>query len=1031
MAQYDGSIRFNTQINTKQALTNLATLENHMVKTADKIASLRSKMDSLKNAKIPTQEYKNLENEVSSLEKKLLSVYDRQERFLETGGKEGSNAYKRMAYDAEVLEKKLQYAEQAMQSLVDSGKAFTPGSDTEEYKKLGNDLKYAENEMELLKKKHDLVEEKAKSTGNQYKKLGKVGKSSFSVISKGAESVKNGLKKIGSLASSSFSKLSKSANKSGGSFSKFSSRLKGILSSLLIFNWVTKAFNAMVSGMKEGFSNLNNGNKKFQSSVNGLKASVLTLKNSFASAFAPIVTAAIPYLQMLANAISAVMDKIAQFTAAITGQKTYAKAVKMTTSAIKDQGKESDKTKKKQQKQLSGLDKLNNLSSNDKDGSSGAGDGNGAGGGMFEESPIDSDIKGIAEKVKDIFGGIFDVFKKAWDEKGSSVIKAAKGALGSLKTVAASVGSTFYEVFTGGIGLEWAKSLLELLRSVLTVIKSIATAFSAAWNGGSGEKVVKSFFTMLTNINTLLAKIAVSFSKAFSNGAGVKIWKNILGIITGVFNIISNIASKITEAWTNSGLGTAIWNGIFSIINTVLSTINSIVTSTANWARNLDFTPLLTSISELLTALQPLAENIGAGLKWFWDNVLLPVASWTIKTAVPEFLNMLSAAINVVNSVIEVLKPLGVWLWESFLKPLGEWAGTVVISAIKKLTGLFNNFAKKISDNKGKVVNFTKTLDEKFKSAHAFLMPIITKWGQSFSGLWSNHLKPFITSFVKGITDLGTNFLSMWNKYVKPLITKWGSKFTELWTDHVSPAVGGIIDVCNELWTNVLKPIVSWLIKQLVPKITETVGTIFSIVSNKIRTISTLISGITGIIKGVIKIIKSLVKGDWKSAWEGFGDVVKGVKKVVKAPINGILGFVEILVNGVISMINTMVRALNSISFTIPDWVPKVGGNKFGLNLKEIKKVTIPKLATGAVIPPNKEFLAVLGDQKRGTNIEAPLDTIKQALREELRLSSGRKDNGAIELHLTVECEGYKLLQLIQKLDTEQYNRTGRPSFQM
>lgn len=1027
MAQYDGSIRINTQINTKQAQVNLATLENRMVKTADKIASLRSKMDSLKDAKIPTTEYAALEKEFNRLDKAIGNLVDKQIKFLETGGKKNSTAYKRMEYELAELSQAQDQVISKQKKLEESGKAFTLGSGTEEYKKLGNDLKYAENEMELLKKKHDLVEEKAKSTGNQYKKLGKVGKSSFSAISKGAESAKNGLKKIGSFASASFSRLRKSADKSGGSFSKFSSRLKGILSSLLIFNWVTKAFNAMVSGMKEGFSNLYNDNKKFKNSVNGLRASVLTLKNSFASAFAPIATVAIPYLQSLVNAISSVMDKVAQFTAAITGQKTYLKAVKQTTAAIEEQGKKASKANKKQ---LSGLDKLNNLSKEDKD-DGGAGAGSGAGGEMFKEAPIDSAISDIAEKVKDVFGDIFDVFKKAWDEKGNSVIKAAKGALESLKTVATSVGSTFYEVFTGDIGLEWAKSLLELLRSMLGVIKSIASAFSAAWNGGAGEKVVKSFFTMLTNINTLLSKIADSFSKAFSNGIGVQIWTNILEIVTGVFNIIGNLAQKITEAWTNSGLGTSIWSGILGIINIILTTINSIVTSTANWAKNLDFTPLLTSISTLLTALQPLAENIGEGLKWFWDNVLLPVASWTIQTAVPEFLNMLSAAINVVNSAIEALKPLGTWIWENFLKPLGKWAGTIVIGAIKKLTDLFNKLAKWISDNKSKVVSFTKTLDEKFKAAHAFLMPIITKWGTSFSDLWNNHLKPFITSFVTGILDLGKDFLSMWNTYVNPLIKKWGTKFTELWTKYVKPAISGIIDVCNELWKNVLKPIVSWLIKQLVPKITDAVDTISSIVSDVVANISTWISGITDIVKGVIKIIKALVKGDWKTVWEGFGNVVKGVKKVVKTPINAILGFVEKLVNGVISMLNTMIIALNSISFEIPDWVPKVGGNKFGLNLKEIKKVEIPRLATGAVIPPNKEFLAVLGDQKHGTNIEAPLDTIKQALREELKLSSGRKDNGVIELHLTVECEGYKLLQLMQRLDAEQYNRTGRPTFQM
>ena len=85
------------------------------------------------------------------------------------------------------------------------------------------------------------------------------------------------------------------------------------------------------------------------------------------------------------------------------------------------------------------------------------------------------------------------------------------------------------------------------------------------------------------------------------------------------------------------------------------------------------------------------------------------------------------------------------------------------------------------------------------------------------------------------------------------------------------------------------------------------------------------------------------------------------------------------MANAVVAAVNTMIRAINSISFTVPDWVPGVGGNYVGFNIPELSKLSIPKLATGAVIPANREFLAVLGDQKHGTNIEAPLDTIMQA----------------------------------------------------
>ncbi len=130
--------------------------------------------------------------------------------------------------------------------------------------------------------------------------------------------------------------------------------------------------------------------------------------------------------------------------------------------------------------------------------------------------------------------------------------------------------------------------------------------------------------------------------------------------------------------------------------------------------------------------------------------------------------------------------------------------------------------------------------------------------------------------------------------------------------------------------------------------------------------------------------VKTGVMNAWNALKTGTSNVWDSIMNAVKRPINGILGFVESLANGVVNGINTVIRALNRLSFDIPDWIPLIGGNHFGFNIPELGQVPIPRLATGAVIPANKEFLAVLGDQKHGTNIEAPLDTIKQAQKESI-----------------------------------------------
>jgi hypothetical protein len=158
--------------------------------------------------------------------------------------------------------------------------------------------------------------------------------------------------------------------------------------------------------------------------------------------------------------------------------------------------------------------------------------------------------------------------------------------------------------------------------------------------------------------------------------------------------------------------------------------------------------------------------------------------------------------------------------------------------------------------------------------------------------------------------------------------------------------------------------------------------------------IGLILAGATAI-GGVVAVnwnaIVDWVKGAWdavKKFWNAHIAPVFTAKfwlNLAKGAANGLIDGFEKAINGIISMfekmINWVVDGLNKISFDVPKWVPLIGGKKFGFDIPEVKfgRVSIPRLAQGAVIPPNKEFLAVLGDQKQGTNIEAPLQTIVDA----------------------------------------------------
>lgn len=171
-------------------------------------------------------------------------------------------------------------------------------------------------------------------------------------------------------------------------------------------------------------------------------------------------------------------------------------------------------------------------------------------------------------------------------------------------------------------------------------------------------------------------------------------------------------------------------------------------------------------------------------------------------------------------------------------------------------------------------------------------------------------------------------------------------------------------------------------------------GSVIPLVIAGIATVVTAVLALTGnltefarnlkdnILGGIIQFIKGAFTGDWNSAWEG-------VKKVFKGIWNSIVIIAESAVNAIIKGLNWLISKINTIKFTVPSWVPGVGGKSIGGHLSSLSEVHLPRLATGAVIPPNKEFLAVLGDQKSGTNIETPLATMVDAFKQAMAESGG------------------------------------------
>ena len=217
-------------------------------------------------------------------------------------------------------------------------------------------------------------------------------------------------------------------------------------------------------------------------------------------------------------------------------------------------------------------------------------------------------------------------------------------------------------------------------------------------------------------------------------------------------------------------------------------------------------------------------------------------------------------------------------------------------------------------------------------------------------------------------------------------------------------------------------------------KVMLIVNVIASVIRGSMSTISAVFNGIKNTISSIlnaikttiISIVQSIVTGstaplqNMKTAWVNVFNTIKssivnimssmwnGIRNV----INSILSGIQSMANNVINGINTVIRAMNAI--------PKIN-----LSIPTVGQISIPHLAKGAVIPPNKEFLAVLGDQSSGTNIEAPLDTIKQALAEVMATNGGAQDTGDIVINI----DGNEIFRVVRKQSKIFTKSTGVPAF--
>lgn len=252
------------------------------------------------------------------------------------------------------------------------------------------------------------------------------------------------------------------------------------------------------------------------------------------------------------------------------------------------------------------------------------------------------------------------------------------------------------------------------------------------------------------------------------------------------------------------------------------------------------------------------------------------------------------------------------------------------------------------------------------------LKDVVEGFGKFFKGIFTGDLK----LAAEGAKQIWEGMKKTWNAIVSSIRDAWNAFIT--WMQSKNTALAAIF---------------------------QTIGKLFSDQYN----------AWVKILKGLITFLSGVFTGDWKKAWNGVLEILKGIW-------NLIVGTVEGAINFIIDGINLLISALNKIQVNIPDWVPLLGGKSFGINIAPVSRIALPRLAQGAVIPPNREFLAVLGDQKSGTNIETPLATMVQAFRQAMAESGGM---GGRSITIVLELDKREFARAVYKANNDETQRVG------
>ena len=401
------------------------------------------------------------------------------------------------------------------------------------------------------------------------------------------------------------------------------------------------------------------------------------------------------------------------------------------------------------------------------------------------------------------------------------------------------------------------------------------------------------------------------------------------------------------------------------------------------------------------------------GVNYNFDNIASPLGGITdkLKNFWSTFQTLLAPSVaawsaaweqirNAASAVWPEVQQAALAFWNEGLSPLLTYlSGTFAPGVINAFSEAFAPIVGGVASTAIYVLAdlFTWACGIGTDAINGVLIPaldlLLQIWQDLMSGIktaWDTYGQPLMDGVILAFQNLEDLATLLWETIVKPILQNLISVLQQLWSSHLKPLwddilllVASVANCLLDLWNNLLAPVAKWIIATFGPAFAEVFNAIADVVGVAVGAIADAINLAVVVLRGLADFLSAVFRGSWDAAWQAIGNTVNTVwdkmTNAIKTAVNGIIGFINRMISAVVTGINAVINALNGLSFDLPDIF---GGGHVGFNISTLTAPQIPYLAQGAVIPANREFLAVLGDQSHGTNVEAPLDTIKQAVAE-------------------------------------------------